>query len=82
MIIRGETSGAEATVISVDLISDEVGSLTGSFRVPDPTVSGNPKFETGRSTLRLTSNRTNSQVPQKHKVARIKHNKEQLTTNT
>ena len=63
MIIRGETSGAEARVISVDLISDEVGSLTGSFRVPDPTVSGNPKFETGRSTLRLTSNETNSQVP-------------------
>ena len=33
-IIRGETSGAEARVISVDLITDEVGSLTGSFRVP------------------------------------------------
>ena len=32
--IRGQTSGAEATIISVDLISDEVGSLTGSFKVP------------------------------------------------
>ena len=63
MIIRGETSGAEAKVISVDLISDEVGSLTGSFRVPDPTVAGNPRFETGRSTLRLTNNKTNSQIP-------------------
>ena len=62
-IIRGETSGAEARVISVDLITDEVGSLTGSFRVPDPTVNGNPRFETGRSTFRLTNSQTNSEVP-------------------
>ena len=62
MIIRGQTSGAEATILSVDLISDEVGSLTGSFKVPDPTVSGQPRFETGRSTLRLTNSKTNSQI--------------------
>ena len=63
MIIRGQTSGAEATILSVDLISDEVGSLTGSFKVPDPTVSGQPRFETGRSTFRLTNSKTNSQIP-------------------
>jgi len=62
-IIRGQTSGAEATIISVDLISDSVGSLTGSFRIPNPTVTGNPKFDTGRSTLRLTNSATNSQIP-------------------
>ena len=62
-IIRGETSGAEARVISVDLITDEVGSLTGSFKVPDPTANGNPRFETGRSTFRLTNSQTNSEIP-------------------
>ena len=62
-IIRGLTSGAEARIVSTDLISDEVGSLTGSFRVPDPTVSGYPIFETGRSTLRLTNSNTNSEIP-------------------
>lgn len=62
-IIRGDTSGAEAEVISVDLIADEVGFLAGSFRVPDASLSGNPQFNTGRSTLRLTSNSNNSQVP-------------------
>tara|TARA_B100001094_G_scaffold331727_1_gene401084 strand:+ start:6262 stop:7494 length:1233 start_codon:yes stop_codon:yes gene_type:complete len=34
------------------------------------------------NSCRHYGHRTNSQVPQKHKVARIKHNKEQLTTNT
>ena len=35
MILRGETSGAEAKVTDVRLISDEKGALIGSFFVPE-----------------------------------------------
>ena len=62
MILRGVNSGASATVTDVRLISDRVGTLIGSFRVPgneDPTA---PNFETGNNRFRLTSSSTNSKV--------------------
>ena len=62
MILKGESSGA-AKVTSRRLITDRVGTVIGSYRVPssdDPSAS---TFETGRSMLRLTSSSTNSKVP-------------------
>ena len=58
----GETSGAEATVTDVRLISDTVGQLTCSYHVPDPNIDANPRFETGTKTLRLTTSPTNSKL--------------------
>ena len=55
MKLRGQSSGAEATVTNVRLVTDRVGTLIGSYRVPDPTNTANPLFETGRNTFRLTS---------------------------
>ena len=62
MILRGQSSGAQATVTNVRLVSDRLGTLIGSYRVPDATNTANPTFETGRTTFRLTSSSTNTQV--------------------
>ena len=62
MVLRGRTSGAEATVTSVRLITDRVGTLIGSYRVPDPSSVSNPTFDTGRSEFELTSSSINSRV--------------------
>jgi hypothetical protein len=42
MILRGRTSGAEARIVSVRLITDRVGTLIGSFSVPDGSNASNP----------------------------------------
>ena len=62
MILTGTSSGATARVSNVRLLTDRVGALIGSFRVPDVSDSKNPVFETGRSTFKLTNDPTNSPV--------------------
>ena len=62
MILRGQTSGAVATVSNVRLIADRVGTLIGNFLVPDGNVPGNPQFETGRNVFRLTTSSINSRI--------------------
>lgn len=62
MTLSGQSSGAQATVTDVRLISDDVGTLIGSFFVPDGTVNPNPKFETGNKSFRLTTSDIDSQV--------------------
>ncbi len=62
MILTGSTSGAQAKITDVRLISDTVGTLQASFRVPDGANNANPTFETGRSRFRLTSSKINSQI--------------------
>lgn len=60
--LRGLTSGAEASVTNVRLITDRVGTLIGSFQVPNG-LFGSPSFETGNSKFKLTSSSSNSQIP-------------------
>ena len=55
MILRGSTSGAEATVTNVRLISDLAANLTGSFFIPNPNVLTHPRFETGTKVFTLTN---------------------------
>ena len=62
MILRGQTSGAVATVNNVRLVADRVGTMIGAFLVPDGNVPGNPSFETGRNVFRLTSSSINSRI--------------------
>ncbi len=62
MILRGQTSGAVATLTNLRLIADNVGTLIGSYQVPDGNIPGNPLFETGRSVFRLTNSSTNDQT--------------------
>lgn len=63
MTLRGQTSGAEATLDSMALVTDHVGTLIGSYFIPDPNTLTNPKFEAGTKLFRLTSSDTNSQIP-------------------
>jgi hypothetical protein len=42
-----------------DLISTGAGSLTGTFLIPNPNTSSNPRFRTGERVFRVTSSSTN-----------------------
>ena len=42
------------------LITDSNGAVSGTFALPDPSVSGNPKWRTGTRNFRLTSSSSNS----------------------
>ena len=60
MKLIGQSSGAEATVTDVRLVTDAIGTLTACFNIPDPNTDANPRFETGTKTVRLTTSSTNS----------------------
>ena len=59
MVLTGESSGAQATITDVRLISDLGGNLLGSFFIPNPNTSNFPRFETGVKTFKLTSDPEN-----------------------
>jgi len=61
MILVGQTSGAQATISSVRLISDITATLIGSFYIPNPNSSSNPSFETGNKVFTLTNSAINDQ---------------------
>ena len=61
MILKGSTSGAEATITNVRLISDLSAFCAGSFFIPNPNGSNFPRFETGTSLFKLTSDKDNNQ---------------------
>jgi hypothetical protein len=60
MKLTGLTSGAQATISGLRLVTDENGSVRGCLFIPDSSVVKNPKFETGTKTFRLTDSPTNS----------------------
>ena len=59
MKLVGETSGAEATVSDVRLISDETGVLIGSMNIPTTS----PKFANGTNSLEVSAEKTPSNTP-------------------
>ena len=61
--LRGLTSGAEANLNAKRLVTDNVGTLIGSFFIPDGTDPENPEFTAGTKSLRFTSSPVNSLVP-------------------
>ncbi len=62
MILTGQSSGAQAKVTTIRMVSDRIGTVIGSYFVPNPDNPSNPTFETGRSTFRLTSSSVNSSI--------------------
>jgi hypothetical protein len=62
MKLRGQTSGAEAVVREIKLITDGIGVVIGSFFIPNPNVFGNPRFESGTKLFRVTSSSSNSLI--------------------
>ena len=59
MVLKGSTSGAEATITNVRLVSDLAANLTGSFFIPNPNNLNHPRFETGTRTFVLTNDEDN-----------------------
>jgi len=59
MILVGKTSGARATITNVRLISDVYTSLIGTFYLPNPNISTNPRFESGSKIFTLINNNLN-----------------------
>ena len=43
-----------------NLVTDNNGTLTGTFAIPSPNISGNPRWRTGKRIFRLTNSSTNS----------------------
>ncbi len=62
MKLVGKTSGAIATINEVKLISDDKGTLIGSFWIPNPNVPSFPSFKTGSKIFKLTSSESNTQI--------------------
>ena len=44
-----------------NIVTDANGSVTGTFAIPDPNTSSNPRWRTGKRVFRLTSSSTNVQ---------------------
>ena len=61
MTFVGKTSGAQATLDDVRLISDISATLIGSYFIPDPNNVNFPKFETGTKTFTLLNDPDNNQ---------------------
>ena len=62
MNLIGKTSGAVARISNVRLISDNGGRLIGSLFIPDPNISGNPKWINGENTFTIIDTETLDQV--------------------
>ena len=61
MILVGKTSGAQASISNLRLISDISATLIGSFNIPNPNINVHPKFETGSKVFTLINNDSNDQ---------------------
>ena len=61
MKLTGKTSGAQATIKDVRLISDLAADISGSFYLPNPNNINHPKFETGTKVFTLVNDEDNNQ---------------------
>jgi len=61
--LKGLISGATATVVNTQLVTDNIGTIIGSFFIPNPNVTSNPKFDVGLKTFKLTSIANNNPIP-------------------
>ena len=59
MVLTGQSSGAQATITNVRLLTDVHGALLGSYFITNPNNVNFPRFETGTKTLKFTSNENN-----------------------
>ena len=60
MVLRGQSSGAQATITNVRLIPDRHGILQGSYFIPNPSGTNHPKFEVGTKVFSLIDNPSNT----------------------
>jgi len=61
MILTGKTSGAQATISDVKLVSDLAADIQGSLYLPNPNNLNHPRFETGTKVFTLVNDENNDQ---------------------
>jgi outer membrane protein W len=61
MTLIGRTSGAQATITNVRLVSDLSATLIGSFYIPNPNSNIHPRFESGSKIFTFSNNNLNDQ---------------------
>ena len=61
MTLVGKTSGAQATISNVRLLSDLSATLIASLFIPNPNTNIHPRFETGNKIITLVNNNLNDQ---------------------
>ena len=61
MVLVGSTSGAQAVITNVKLITDLSATLIGSLYIPNPNSNIHPRFESGSKTLTFLNNSFNDQ---------------------
>ena len=54
------SSGIASPTLGDPLITNAIGKIEGTFTIPDPKITGNPRFQTGEAVLRLTSSSSNN----------------------
>ena len=62
--VTPNANGYSTASLGGQIIADGNGEVSGVYTIPDPNVSGNPKFKTGSRVFRLTSSATNQSVPE------------------
>ena len=60
MVLVGQSSGAQAKITNLRLVSDTSATLIGSLFIPNPNSTTHPRFETGKRVLNLTNDPDNS----------------------
>ena len=53
-----------STTLGGTMVTNGNGTIKGTFLIPDPNVTGNPKFRTGERLFRLTSSATDTTNPE------------------
>jgi len=61
MVLTGKTSGAQATISDVKLVSDLAADIAGSLYIPNPNNVNHPRFETGTKVFTLVNDENNNQ---------------------
>ena len=60
MTLIGETSGAQATISNVRLVSDDIGTLQGCYHIPPNT------FQDGTNTAQIVETKLENRIPGKN----------------
>jgi hypothetical protein len=61
MVLIGSTSGAQASITNIRLVSDLSATLIGSLFIPNPNSNIHPRFESGTKLLTFINNTFNDQ---------------------
>ncbi len=80
MRLVGKTSGAVARIRDIRLVSDNSGRVIGSLFIPNPNVSGNPRWINGENTFSLFDTESLNQIQVQEFVSNARLNQSSAET--